>query len=62
MTVKRNQIYTEGIILSTTAKTNTLLFADDQVITVDSEDNLQGRVFYIAKHSKIWKGYITSKI
>jgi hypothetical protein len=36
--VKWNQIYTEGIILSTTTKIYTLLFADDQVITADSKD------------------------
>jgi len=61
MTVKWNQIYTEGIFLSTTAKRNTLLFADDQVIIVDSEDSLQGRVFYTARHGKVWNGSITSK-
>jgi hypothetical protein len=45
MTVKWNQIYTESIIVSTTAKINTLRFADDQVMTIDSEDSLQGRVY-----------------
>jgi hypothetical protein len=40
-----------------TAKINALLFADNQVITSDLEDALQGTVFYIAKHHKIleWK-------
>jgi hypothetical protein len=31
--------------LSTTTKINTFLFADDQVIMADSDDNLQWRVF-----------------
>jgi hypothetical protein len=53
MTVKWNQIYTDGIALPTTAKINALLFVNNQVITVDSEDSLQGRVFYIVKHCKI---------
>jgi hypothetical protein len=61
MTLNRNQIYTEGIFLSTIAKSNTLRFADDQVIMVDSEDSLQGWVFYTAKHSKVWNANITRK-
>ena len=43
--IKWNQIYTRGISLSTTTKMNTFLFADDQVIMADSDDNLQWRVF-----------------
>jgi hypothetical protein len=39
--VKWNQIYTRGITLSTGTKINTPLFADDQGIIADSEDNLQ---------------------
>jgi hypothetical protein len=38
--VKWKKIYTKGITLSTSTKINTLLFADDQVIIADSEDNL----------------------
>jgi retron-type reverse transcriptase len=38
--VKWKTIYTKGITLSTSTKINTLLFADDQVIIADSEDNL----------------------
>jgi hypothetical protein len=45
MRVKWNQIYTKGITLSNTTKINTLLFADDQVIIADSDDNLQKAVF-----------------
>jgi len=33
--VKWNQIYTKGITLSTNAKINTLLFADDRVRVAD---------------------------
>ena len=49
MILKWNQIYN----LSTTAKINTVLFADDQVITADSKENLRGKIFYFAKHRKI---------
>jgi hypothetical protein len=45
ITVKLNQIYKNGTTLSTSIKTNNLLFADDQVIIADSEDNLQRGVF-----------------
>jgi hypothetical protein len=43
--VKWNQIYTKGVTLSTSTKINTLLFTNDQVITADSDDNLQTEVF-----------------
>ena len=43
--VKWNQIYAKGIALSTSTKASTLLFADDQVLIVHSEDSLQRRVF-----------------
>jgi len=43
--VKWIQIYTKTITLSTSKKINTLLFADDQVIIVDAEDNLQSGIF-----------------
>ena len=39
-------IYTKGITVSTSTKINTLLFADDQGIIANSEDNLQ-RVFIL---------------
>jgi hypothetical protein len=52
--VKWNQIYTKGITLSTTTKINTLLFADDQVIIADSEDNLQRGVFKLQNSKQIW--------
>jgi len=45
ITVKFNQIYKNGTTLSTSTKINNLLFADDQVIIADSEDNLQRGVF-----------------
>jgi len=45
MIVKWNQLYTKGITLSPSTKTNTLLFADDQVLVVNSGDNLQRGVF-----------------
>jgi len=38
--VKWNQIYTKGINLETTTKTNNILLAYDQIATADSEDNL----------------------
>jgi len=43
--VKWRQVYKKGITVSTIAKINTLLFADDRVIVADSEDNLQRGVF-----------------
>jgi len=43
--VKCNQIYTKGTASSTDTKISILLFADDQVILTDSEDNLQRGVF-----------------
>jgi ActR/RegA family two-component response regulator len=46
------KIYIKGITLSTSPKINTLLFADDQVITEDLENNLQRRAFHVTKHSK----------
>ena len=42
--VKWNQIYTKDIASWTSTKTNILLFADDQVLIADSEDNLQREV------------------
>jgi hypothetical protein len=39
--VNKKMIYTKRITLSTSTKINTLLFADDQLIMADSEDNLQ---------------------
>jgi hypothetical protein len=36
-----NQIYTKGINVQNNNKLNTILFADDQVIIANSEDNLQ---------------------
>ena len=40
---------------------NTLCFADDQVITADSEDNLQMGVFTLQHIAKVWNGNITRK-
>jgi hypothetical protein len=40
-----NQIYTKGINVQNSTKLNTILFADDQVIIANSEDNLQRGVF-----------------
>jgi hypothetical protein len=45
MIVKWNQIYTKGINLLPSTKINTLLFADYQVLVVNSGDNLQRGVF-----------------
>jgi hypothetical protein len=50
--VKWNQIYTKDTSLSTAKKINTLLLADDQVTTVDSEDNLQRGVFTLQNTTK----------
>ena len=44
ITVHCKQIYTKCITLSTIAINNTPLFADDRIISVDSEDNVQGGV------------------
>jgi hypothetical protein len=41
--VKRNQTYTKGTTLTTSTKTNTPLFADDQAIRADSEDNCRDK-------------------
>jgi len=61
--VKWNQIYTKGIILSTTIKINTPLLAYDQIATADSEDNLErerySQLQNIAK--KFYNGNINSK-
>jgi hypothetical protein len=38
--VKWNQIYREGITLSTSIKICALIFADDQIIIADIADNL----------------------
>jgi hypothetical protein len=43
--LKWNQILKKGIALSTTTKINTLSLTADQVITDDSEGNLQMGVF-----------------
>jgi hypothetical protein len=50
--VKCNQIYTKGIASSTSTKLNILLFADDQVIIADSEDNAQRRAFTLQNVAK----------
>ena len=42
---KWSQIYTKSVNLSTSTKINTPLFADDQAIVADSDDNLQTGVF-----------------
>jgi rRNA maturation endonuclease Nob1 len=42
----------KGDILSTTTKMNTLSFAADQVITDDSEDNLQTGDFTVQNIAK----------
>ena len=47
-----NQIYTKGIILPASAKIKTQLFADDQIIIDDSEDNLQRGVFTLRNTAK----------
>jgi hypothetical protein len=48
--------------ISTKAKINTLLFADDRVIVADSEDNLQREVFTLQNVAKkLWNGNITRK-
>jgi hypothetical protein len=43
--LKWSQTYTKGITLSTSTKIRTTLFADDQLIIADSEDNLQRGLF-----------------
>jgi len=55
ITVKLNQIYKNGTTLLTKIKINCLLFADDQVIIADSEDNLQRGVFTLQNNKKIWE-------
>jgi len=52
ITVKLNHIYKNGTTLSTSRKINNLLFADDQVILADSEDNLQRGVFTLQNKVK----------
>ena len=42
-------LHKKGVILSTSTKINTLLFTNHQVITADSEDNLQTEVFTLQK-------------
>jgi hypothetical protein len=49
---KSNQIYTKVMILSTTTNIDTLLFAGEQVIIANSEDNLQGGVFTLQNTAK----------
>jgi hypothetical protein len=52
MTVKWNYICTKGITVSTIAKIKTLLFAGNQVIIADSEDNLWRGVFTLQNVAK----------
>jgi hypothetical protein len=42
-----NQIYTKGIIVQNNTKLNTILFAYNQVIIANSEDNLKKGVFIL---------------
>jgi hypothetical protein len=49
--VKWNHVYIKGVTLSTSTKINTHLFMNDQVITADSEDNLQTEFL----HCKTWR-------
>ena len=44
-----NKKYPLGITISGNTKLNTLLFADDQIIISNSEDNLQKAVFALQK-------------
>jgi hypothetical protein len=50
--VKWKQIYREDITLSTSVKIKTLLFADDQIIIADTEDNLWRGVFSLQNTTK----------
>jgi len=60
ITAKWNQNDTKGTTLSTSAKINTLHFAEDQVIIADSDDNLQTVVFTLQNIAKkFWNGNIT---
>jgi hypothetical protein len=48
---KGKQIYKKCITLSTSKKINTLLYAEDQVITADSKDDSEKNI-HITKQSK----------
>jgi hypothetical protein len=50
--VKWYQIYAKGINLSTGTKIHTLLFACNEVIIADSEDNLHRKVFTLQNITK----------
>jgi len=50
ITVKWYQIYTKAINLSTGTKIHTLLFAYNQVIVADSDDDLHMSI-HITKHN-----------
>jgi phosphate-selective porin len=39
--IQWNKVYNEGIRIQNNTKLNTLLYADDQIIISNSEDNLQ---------------------
>lgn len=47
--LKWNQIYTSGIKITSALTLNTLLYADDQVIISNSEDNLQRGLYTLNK-------------
>jgi hypothetical protein len=50
--IKWNQTYTKGAVLSTSTKINTLRFADDKVIIANSKDNFQRGVFALKSIAK----------
>jgi len=50
--LKWNKIYAKGITLSTGTNINALFFADGEVGTADSEENLQREVFTLQKIAK----------
>jgi hypothetical protein len=56
-------MYTKGINLSSGTKIHTLLFAYNQIIVADWDDNLRRRVFTLQNiRKKFWNGNVTRKI
>jgi hypothetical protein len=49
---KCNHIYPKGVASSTSTKINIPMFADDQVVIANSEDNLQSGVFTLQNVAK----------
>jgi len=61
--VKWKRIYTQDITFSPSKEIKTLLFADDQVIIVESDDKLQRGIFILQNIAKkVWNGNVNREV